>query len=46
MTGLIMAYNVVDTQGPMSVTTTSAEYRERFLTMCRDIIEIKEIEVK
>lgn len=41
MTGLIKTYNLVDNQGPMSVTTTSDEYRERFLKMCNDMIEVK-----
>lgn len=41
MTGLINTYNVVDRQGPMSVTTNSLEYRERFLKMCTDIVEVQ-----
>lgn len=41
MTGLIKTYNLVDNQGPMSVTTTSDEYRERFLKMCNEMIEVK-----
>ncbi|KAK4508715.1 hypothetical protein PRZ48_002454 [Zasmidium cellare] len=39
MTGLIKAYNTVDRQGPMSVTTESGEYRERFLKMCTEMVE-------
>jgi hypothetical protein len=42
MTGLIKSYNLVDRQGPMSVTTTAPEYRERFLKMCSEIVEVKE----
>lgn len=41
MTGLINTYNVVDRQGPMSVTTDSPEYRKRFLKMCADMIEVQ-----
>ncbi|ORY60854.1 phosphatidylinositol-4-phosphate 5-kinase-domain-containing protein [Pseudomassariella vexata] len=41
MTGLIESYNVIDEQGPMSVTTTSSEYRERFLRMCREMVEVE-----
>ncbi|KAJ1325870.1 Phosphatidylinositol-4-phosphate 5-Kinase [Microdochium nivale] len=42
MTGLIKTYNVVDEQGPMSITAESSEYRDRFLKMCEDIIEVQE----
>ena len=41
MTGLINAYNIFDRQGPMSITTTSPEYRERFLHMCHEMIEVQ-----
>lgn len=41
MTGLIKAYNTVDRQGPMSVTTESPEYRERFVKMCTEMIEVR-----
>lgn len=41
MTGLISAYNVLDRKGHMSVTTSSPEYRERFLKMCKDIVEVR-----
>lgn len=40
MTGLIKTYNLVDRQGPMSVTTSSEEYRERFLKMCDELVEV------
>lgn len=39
MTALIDAYNTVDRQGPMSVTTDSPEYRKRFLEMVKATIE-------
>ena len=42
MTGLISAYNVVDKQGHMSITTTAPEYRERFLKMCGEMIEVRD----
>lgn len=41
MTGLINAYNAIDRQGPMSVTTDAPEYRQRFLNMCKEIVEIR-----
>ncbi|KAH9845781.1 putative phosphatidylinositol phosphate kinase [Teratosphaeria destructans] len=39
MTGLINTYNAVDHKGPMSVTTEAPEYRQRFLKMCKEMIE-------
>ncbi|KAJ4303976.1 hypothetical protein N0V88_001578 [Collariella sp. IMI 366227] len=43
MTLLIKAWNLlISKHGPMSITTTPDEYRERFLKMCRSIVEIKE----
>jgi len=42
MTWLIKAWNLIDRQGPMSITTTPDEYRERFLKMCQDMIEVKD----
>ncbi|KAI1505046.1 hypothetical protein F5X99DRAFT_301864 [Biscogniauxia marginata] len=41
MTGLIKGYNLIDEQGPMSITTGSKEYRERFLKMCMGIVEVQ-----
>lgn len=41
MTWLIKAWNLIDRQGPMSITTTPEEYRDRFQRMCQEIIEIK-----
>ena len=40
MTGLVNTYRVVDEQGPMSITTESEEYRQRFLDMCWGIVEV------
>lgn len=40
MTGLIKSYNVIDEQGPMSITTKPKEYRTRFLKMVEDLFEI------
>lgn len=40
MTTLINSYNLIDRQGPMSVTTTADEYRTRFLNLCSAIIEV------
>jgi hypothetical protein len=43
MTLLIKLWNVlVSKHGPMSITTTPDEYRERFLKMCRGIVEVKD----
>ncbi|KUI58117.1 Phosphatidylinositol 4-phosphate 5-kinase type-1 beta [Cytospora mali] len=45
MTFLINAYNkLIHHHGPMSITTTPDEYRERFLKLCHEIVEIKEDE--
>lgn len=40
MTGLIKTYNLIDEQGPMSVTAEADEYRQRFMKMCLDMIEV------
>ncbi|KAF2966112.1 hypothetical protein GQX73_g7461 [Xylaria multiplex] len=40
MTGLVRGYNLIDEQGPMSITAESDEYRERFLKMCMGFVEI------
>jgi hypothetical protein len=43
MTLLIKLWNLlVIKHGPMSITTTPDEYRERFLKLCRGIVEIKD----
>ncbi|KPI39627.1 uncharacterized protein AB675_3356 [Cyphellophora attinorum] len=41
-TFLIKAWNLIDRKGPMSITTTPDEYRERFLRMCEHFVEVKE----
>jgi hypothetical protein len=41
MTLLIKLWNVlISKQGPMSITTTPDEYRDRFLSMCKVIVEV------
>ncbi|KAI3325656.1 SAICAR synthase-like protein [Xylariaceae sp. AK1471] len=42
MTGLVRGYNLIDEQGPMSITAESKEYRERFLKMCKGFIKVEE----
>ncbi|KAH0844938.1 putative phosphatidylinositol-4-phosphate 5-kinase core protein [Fonsecaea pedrosoi] len=42
MTMLINAWRMIDDKGPMSITTTAPEYRERFLKMCREIVRVQE----
>ncbi|KAI0183050.1 hypothetical protein EV127DRAFT_448189 [Xylaria flabelliformis] len=42
MTGLVQGYNLIDEQGPMSITAESDEYRQRFLDMCAEFVEIDE----
>jgi hypothetical protein len=43
MTLLIKLWNtLISKQGHMSITTTPDEYRERFLKLCRGIVEIRE----
>ncbi|XXH01689.1 hypothetical protein Hte_008050 [Hypoxylon texense] len=42
MTGLVQGYNLIDDQGPMSITTDSTEYRDRFLKMCEEYVEVQE----
>ncbi|KAI1744890.1 SAICAR synthase-like protein [Xylaria scruposa] len=42
MTGLVQGYNLIDEQGPMSITAESDEYRQRFLEMCAEFIEVDE----
>jgi hypothetical protein len=40
MTGAVQAFNVIGRQGPMSITTTAKEYREKFLTMVDEMMEV------
>ncbi|KAL2264256.1 hypothetical protein VTK26DRAFT_9032 [Humicola hyalothermophila] len=43
MTLLIKLWNVlIRRSGPMSITTTPDEYRNRFLRLCRDIVEVRD----
>jgi hypothetical protein len=43
MTLLIKLWNVlISKHGPMSITTTADEYRDRFLSMCRSMVEVTE----
>ncbi|KAI0886871.1 SAICAR synthase-like protein [Annulohypoxylon maeteangense] len=42
MTGLVRSYNLIDDQGPMSITADSKEYRDRFLNMCMELVEVQE----
>ncbi|KAL2284888.1 hypothetical protein FJTKL_08703 [Diaporthe vaccinii] len=42
MTFLVNTYNkLIHHHGPMSITTTPDEYRERFLKLCHDIVEVR-----
>ncbi|KAI5859782.1 SAICAR synthase-like protein [Durotheca rogersii] len=41
MTGLVRSYDVVAGHGPMTITADSSEYRDRFLKMCSDIVEVR-----
>lgn len=41
-TFLIKCWNLVNRQGPMSITTTPEEYRTRFLKMCSHLVEVSE----
>ncbi|KAL4820310.1 hypothetical protein BDW67DRAFT_181382 [Aspergillus spinulosporus] len=40
MTGAVQAFNVIGRQGPMTITTTAEEYREKFLTMVDEMMEV------
>lgn len=42
MTGVIQTFNVVGRQGPMSITTTAEEYRDKFLRMVDGIVELRD----
>ncbi|PYH49157.1 phosphatidylinositol phosphate kinase family protein [Aspergillus saccharolyticus JOP 1030-1] len=42
MTGVIQTFNVIGRQGPMTITTTPDEYRKKFLTMVKAMIEVHE----
>lgn len=40
LSGLVQTFNVVGRQGPMTITTTASQYREKFLTMIQEMIEV------
>jgi len=40
MSGVVQTFNVVGRQGPMSITTTADEYRQNFLSMVKEMIEV------
>ncbi|KAJ5935115.1 hypothetical protein N7466_004662 [Penicillium verhagenii] len=40
LSGVVQTFNVVGRQGPMSITTTSTEYRQNFLKMIEEMIQI------
>jgi len=43
MTALVKLWNTfVYRHGPMSITTTSDEYRQRFIKMCKRFVEVRE----
>uniref|UniRef100_A0A093VDC0 Polyprotein n=2 Tax=Talaromyces marneffei PM1 TaxID=1077442 RepID=A0A093VDC0_TALMA len=41
MTGVIQTFNVIGRNGPMSITTTAEEYREKFLGMVDGLVELQ-----
>lgn len=40
LSGVVQTFNVVGRQGPMTITTTPSEYRDKFLAMVAEMIEI------
>ncbi|CAP97527.1 hypothetical protein E8E15_009073 [Penicillium rubens] len=42
LSGAVQTFNVVGRKGPMSITTTAGEYREKFLTMVREMIQVQQ----
>ncbi|KAJ5662794.1 hypothetical protein N7462_011720 [Penicillium macrosclerotiorum] len=40
LSGVVQTFNVVGRKGPMSITTTATEYRQKFLTMISEMIEV------
>ncbi|KAH8427305.1 phosphatidylinositol phosphate kinase family protein [Aspergillus melleus] len=40
MTGVVQTFNVLGRQGPMSITTTAEEYRQKFLSMVDAMMEV------
>ncbi|PYH95278.1 SAICAR synthase-like protein [Aspergillus ellipticus CBS 707.79] len=42
MTGVVQAFNVIGQQGPMTITTTADEYRQKFLAMVDALVEVQQ----
>lgn len=40
MTGAVQMFNVIGHMGPMTITTTAGEYRENFLAMVDELMEV------
>lgn len=40
LSGVVQTFNVIGRKGPMSITTTPSEYREKFLKMIDDMIQV------
>lgn len=40
MTGMVQMFNMIGRQGPMTITTTADEYRQKFLEMVEAILEV------
>lgn len=40
LTGVVQSFNVIGRKGPMSITTTAEEYREKFLEMVAGYVDI------
>ncbi|KAJ5585568.1 uncharacterized protein N7459_005368 [Penicillium hispanicum] len=40
LSGVVQTFNVVGRKGPMSITTTASEYRQNFLAMVAEMIEV------
>lgn len=40
MSGVVQTFNMVGRQGPMTITTTAGEYRQKFLEMVQGVVEV------
>ncbi|KAH8690170.1 hypothetical protein BGW36DRAFT_433122 [Talaromyces proteolyticus] len=40
LTGVVQTFNVVGRKGPMSITTTASEYKEKFMQMVDGLVEL------
>ena len=40
MSGVVQTFNIVGNRGPMSITTTASDYRQKFLAMVSEMIEV------